>query len=687
MRGRDLVTTLTWQVLWPPAAVLLLATALAAFTLFRHSESAERLGRVMVERDNFDRSLAQLSNRHRLTMRRARGALNKPSQRAALLAWTSGHYLTEMERGLAELNKLRVHSQNERGVTRGQQDIERIVAQVNDIAQASRQVAAALDQALEAASADSEDDVADAAVALERADAALLAALGRTTDLVRKTFDWQQRELTQNPVGFAWPILLLLAASLPLALWLAARPIARVTAVSRRPTVPVDAKSREEKAISELLQNLYETQAQLTAAAEEKSIAAERATKAMRRAERELALLRLYNENLVNSLRSAILVTDAGGKTTACNRAGRHLLGVTDEHIGRPIEELALYRAFASRTANATEEIGRALSGETLRVEGLSFRRPAQAGVAANPHDSEILLDLTVVPYLDEGGAARGLLWVSDDITDAVRTKNQLLVAERLATVGRLSAQVAHEVRNPLSAIGLNAELLDEELDLVAQSESTSDAQGTAHLREAQALLAGIASEVERLSQITEGYLQLARMPRPECRDNDLNQLVSDLLTMVSPELQQSGVNVEVVFGAPPPRAFVDPGQLRQAMLNIVRNSKDAMPHGGSIRIHTTTDTFTGFAVLEFTDTGCGITPDIQRRVFEPFYSTKPNGTGLGLSLTEQIISEHNGRIAIRSVPEAQSTEANPSGTTVTLLLPSLAIDGPTPSPQPAEFE
>ena len=129
---------------------------------------------------------------------------------------------------------------------------------------------------------------------------------------------------------------------------------------------------------------------------------------------------------------------------------------------------------------------------------------------------------------------------------------------------------------------------------------------------------------------------------------------------MLGEEMKAHAVNVELVFGSPPPRAWVDPGQLRQAMLNIVRNSREAMPSGGTLQVRTAAN---GEAsILEFVDDGEGIEPETARRAFEPFYSTKPDGTGLGLSLTEQIMAEHNGSIEIQRAGER--------GTRVVLSLP-----------------
>ncbi|HWV37081.1 MAG TPA: HAMP domain-containing protein, partial [Vulgatibacter sp.] len=147
-----------------------------------------------------------------------------------------------------------------------------------------------------------------------------------------------------------------------------------------------------------------------------------------------------------------------------------------------------------------------------------------------------------------------------------------LMRAEKLATVGRMAAQITHEIRNPLSSIGLNAELLAEELPDGAAGD------------EARRLCAAISAEVDRLAEITEEYLRYARLPKPSLEREDLSALVRDLVAFVGPELEASGVAIELDLPDDLP-AEIDENQLRQALLNLVRNAMEAMPDGGTLRI------------------------------------------------------------------------------------------------------
>jgi signal transduction histidine kinase len=229
------------------------------------------------------------------------------------------------------------------------------------------------------------------------------------------------------------------------------------------------------------------------------------------------------------------------------------------------------------------------------------------------------------------------------------RQQDELRRGERLAAVGRISAQITHEIRNPLNAIGLNAELLAEELA------KTRDAPA-----DASQLVASISREVDRLEAVAEGYLHFARLPKPSLARIDLNEVAEGLLGFLGPELQAGGVEVERELAPVPLPLRGDEGQLRAVLLNLVRNSREAMPSGGRVTLRTRRDR--DAVVAEVADTGGGIPPGDLTRIFEPFYSTKERGTGLGLAFALQVVKEHGGTIRCES--------AAGRGTTFTIRLP-----------------
>jgi signal transduction histidine kinase len=232
--------------------------------------------------------------------------------------------------------------------------------------------------------------------------------------------------------------------------------------------------------------------------------------------------------------------------------------------------------------------------------------------------------------------------------TSLDRQRDELRRAERLAAVGRISAQITHEIRNPLNAIGLNAELLQEELE-----------SASAPPCEAVQLVRAISREVDRLNGVAEEYLRFARHPRQLARQ-DVSEILGSLLDFLGPELQAARIEVERELAPAAPGVRGDEGQLRAVFLNLLRNSREAMPGGGVVRVRTSA--VDGAVEVQVGDTGRGIPPDDLTRIFEPFYSTKERGTGLGLAFVQQVVREHGGTIVCESELDR--------GTTFTIKLP-----------------
>ncbi|WP_373044098.1 sensor histidine kinase [Vulgatibacter sp.] len=232
-----------------------------------------------------------------------------------------------------------------------------------------------------------------------------------------------------------------------------------------------------------------------------------------------------------------------------------------------------------------------------------------------------------------------------------LQEKQEALVrAEKLATVGRMAAQITHEIRNPLSSIGLNTELLAEEI-------------GSQDEAEARRLCSAIAREVDRLTEITEEYLHFARLPKPQRAAENVGELVRDLVAFVKPELEAAGIGVELDLPGDL-EASLDENQIRQALLNLVRNAREAMPGGGTLRFAA--QPAGGGVELRVSDTGMGMRAEDVARIFDPFYTTKERGTGLGLSLTQQIVAQHGGTLRCESALQ--------QGTTFTLHFPGASV-------------
>ncbi len=236
--------------------------------------------------------------------------------------------------------------------------------------------------------------------------------------------------------------------------------------------------------------------------------------------------------------------------------------------------------------------------------------------------------------------------------------ERQLVRSERLIAVGKMSAVITHEVRNPLSSIGLNTELLTELVDDLAAEVSGSApgrevaSRAADSVEEARSLCASITNEVDRLTAITEEYLQFARLPKPKLQLDKLSRIVHSLAEFEREQLLKRGVELQLDVAARLPSVQVDEAQMRQALLNLIRNAAEAVEEDGgevTIRIRQVRREGSARVELSVSDTGPGIPEEARAKLFEPFFSTKQGGTGLGLALTHQIIHEHGGELRVES--------------------------------------
>ncbi|MDF1565533.1 MAG: HAMP domain-containing sensor histidine kinase [Deltaproteobacteria bacterium] len=223
------------------------------------------------------------------------------------------------------------------------------------------------------------------------------------------------------------------------------------------------------------------------------------------------------------------------------------------------------------------------------------------------------------------------------------RQREALLRSERLATVGRMAAQVSHEIRNPLSSVGLNNELLGDEVR-EAHFESPE------RRAEVLALIQAITREVDRLTEITEDYLRFARLPRARRHLLDLREVVDATCSFSEEELRMAGAELSLELPEVPVELAADASQIRALLLNLLRNAREALGgRPGKIRVSVATGA--EGALLRVDDDGPGVPAEQRESVFDPFVSTRENGTGLGLALCAQIVAEHQGRLHCAESP------------------------------------
>jgi nitrogen fixation/metabolism regulation signal transduction histidine kinase len=356
---------------------------------------------------------------------------------------------------------------------------------------------------------------------------------------------------------------------------------------------------------------------------------------------REAALaeqrLQRMQVQIVEALRAAILVIDRDRFIKTTNPAADEILGVSARDVGSSVDDTSLLRRFPA-LARAIAKVAEGGNALTLQGEGI-------AGF------TERLVDVLVTPFGDEAGegGVRGVLVVADDVSDAIATKSRLIQTERLAAIGRMAAHVTHEVRNPLSSIGLNVDMLRDEIHDTGP--------------ESKRLMESIQQELERLESITEEYLRLARLPEPSLTPDDPTHLLRDTAEFVRREMDAAGVELQLDLASQLPAVAMDEPQLRQALLNLLRNAREAMPEGGSAKLEAMR--YDGGVRIQVHDEGAGILEEEREHVFDLFYTTKERGTGLGLPLTQQIVVAHGGSIACKP--------RHPNGTTFEVWLPSAA--------------
>jgi signal transduction histidine kinase len=226
---------------------------------------------------------------------------------------------------------------------------------------------------------------------------------------------------------------------------------------------------------------------------------------------------------------------------------------------------------------------------------------------------------------------------VSDTRSRLEHSRDRLMAAEKLASVGKLAASVAHEIRNPLTAIKMWLFTIRESAD------------GNASL-ERKLLI--ISEEIERLESIVRNLLEFSRPPALDRHPHSVLEMIEQTLELLSPRLAERSINVRQLLERSLPLAVADASQFRQVLLNLFENAMDAMPEGGEIQVTTSVErdaSGQSMAVVRVRDTGQGMPQDVQRRVFEPFFTTKELGTGLGLCIAARVMARHGGALVLES--------------------------------------
>lgn len=257
------------------------------------------------------------------------------------------------------------------------------------------------------------------------------------------------------------------------------------------------------------------------------------------------------------------------------------------------------------------------------------------------------IFNLNADAVFDYQGCKIGAVLVLDDVTDLRRQEKILREQERMAIVGQMAAGVVHEIKNPMTTIKGFAQLLD-----IKSTDAT-----------VKKYVGIMLSEIERMNQVVQDFLQLARPKAAEIKLMDLNEVVREISASIEPHAYQNNTSVKMNICAGALWCMMDANQIKQVVLNLVQNAIDAMPGGGVLVIETALDVQTGEIRLDVGDTGCGIAASQIEKLRVPFFTSKPQGTGLGLSISYDIMDRHDGRVEVCSVLDG--------GTTFSLFFPA----------------
>lgn len=346
---------------------------------------------------------------------------------------------------------------------------------------------------------------------------------------------------------------------------------------------------------------------------------------------------RLLN-TVVNTLREGVIVLEASGHIEYANPSSREMLGLSE----RDFANLSLWRA--------VPDLARTLriSSKGVLHEDSNVTRELELS-----YPQRRVVRLYLVPIeetVEEVQLARYAVILSDITQEQARTRQEI-EDERVKSILELAAGVAHELGNPLNSLNIHLQVMQRQIRRL------QDLPKVEKLEKSLSICSG---EVERLDSIITHFLEAVRPRTPQLHDLDLIAPLEESVEFLGPELEGAGIRVDIELATSLPLIQGDRDQIKQVFFNIIKNARQAMKAGGIIRIRAFSDD--EFVYIQVGDTGEGIPQEDLRKVFQPYFSTKQDGHGLGMMIVERIMRDHGGQIGLDSRPAV--------GTLVTLQFP-----------------
>ena len=328
-------------------------------------------------------------------------------------------------------------------------------------------------------------------------------------------------------------------------------------------------------------------------------------------------------KNMLDGLDAGVLVMDESGKVTYMSRGAKTILGLS--------HSLTLRNKSSIQEIIKNEELRHFLT-EHMRLGGYALQ-----------HEIEILLpnhlylSVTLSRLNETGSSPTHYAVLLQDVTLSKERDRKMRQLQKLDVLTRLAGGIAHEIGNPLNSIGIHLRLLDRELQ----------SADPATQKKCSELLEVLQSETKRLDRLVKNFLKATRRKSPVFKSESVNEVVEGAVELMGPELKSSGISVKLKLAKDLPRFLLDAEKMKQVFINLIKNSKDAMPEGGDIEIAS--ERHDTVCVLTFRDQGSGISDRDLPHIFEAYYTTKKEGAGLGLMIMSGIVQEHGGKIEVQS--------------------------------------
>jgi two-component system, sporulation sensor kinase E len=347
-----------------------------------------------------------------------------------------------------------------------------------------------------------------------------------------------------------------------------------------------------------------------------------------------LARERNFLETLFNAIEDGVLVIDETGRIIYFNEAVTRLLNWKAEQVeGRSISEFLPE-----------------LKWEIISAPGSNGRH------SATHHEFEVtyprprFLRVYAAPLDVEARGSSGMALILHDATEARQKTFEAIESERIHSLTLLAASVAHEIGNPLNALHIHLQLLTRQVGKLrgpAGSESRREAEVAEIAQKLEHYLDVAKGEITRLDYIVTQFLQAIRPSSPQLGHRSLNEVARETLELLRPEMENRGLGVKESLAGRLPLSPMDAAQIKQVLVNLIKNAMQAMTRGGTLTVQTGIGADSVW--ISISDTGRGIPPEQINHIFEPFYTTKKKGTGLGLMIVQRIVQQHGGRIELES--------------------------------------